>query len=390
MRIAWKLKTLNPRVASVRYRCLLPLQALAALDHRSVVLEGKEELADFASLDALIFVKSFSQHDAELARQARRHGLAVYLDLCDDIFVVDYRGAKDDDAAASFREMAGLASAVVTTGPVLAQRIVEQTPGTPVVVIPDPLETAADTQSLLSWRRAPDAARKGSLAQHLWQARRRTNRTKKFLRSAAQRFRRRDPEGGGRSESANGGSPAGARRIIWFGNHGGVPYSDYGMLSLLPIATAIGEVASRLPITLLVVSDSLKTYRQHIETLPFPTEYRNWSPIGVFEHIRDSDLCILPNSLDRFSVAKSANRAVLALSLGVPVVATAIPSLEPLRSCLIFDDWKTGMMTYLSDPERAAADVARGQRLIGELYSPAAIAAKWSELLAAKAAASSL
>ncbi len=388
MRIAWKLKTLNPRVASVRYRCLLPMQALAALGHRSVVLEGKEELADFASLDGLIFVKSFSQHDAALARRARRHGLAVYLDLCDDIFVADYRGAKKDDAAASFGEMAGLASAMVTTGPVLAQRIAEQAPGTPVVVIPDPLETPADTQSLLTWRRAPDAARTGGLAHSLWQARRRTNRTKKFIRSAAHGFRRRGSEGTSSSESANGGSLARGQRIIWFGNHGGVPYSDYGMLSLLPIAPSIVEVAAELPITLVVVSDSLKTYRQHIEPLPFPTEYRDWSPVGVFEHIRDSDLCILPNSLDRFSVAKSANRAVLALSLGVPVVATAIPSLEPLRSCLILDDWKTGIMTYLSDRERAAADVAQGQRLIGELYSPAAIAAKWSELLAARAASS--
>jgi hypothetical protein len=63
-----------------------------------------------------------------------------------------------------------------------------------------------------------------------------------------------------------------------------------------------------------------------------------------------ADLFVMPSAADPFSLCKSANRAVLALANNVPVVATYLESLEPLRDVMMLDDWRAGIDTYLFEP----------------------------------------
>ena len=51
----------------------------------------------------------------------------------------------------------------------------------------------------------------------------------------------------------------------------------------------------------------------------------------MFFELSRADLFVMPSAADPFSLCKSANRAVLALANNVPVVATYLESLEPLR-----------------------------------------------------------
>ena len=87
--VAWKVFRYSPRVASVRYRCILPMLALADSGWRSIVFEEGEALLE-TSLSALIFVKSFSKSDLALARRLHARGVPIILDLCDNIFVEGY------------------------------------------------------------------------------------------------------------------------------------------------------------------------------------------------------------------------------------------------------------------------------------------------------------
>jgi len=48
----------------------------------------------------------------------------------------------------------------------------------------------------------------------------------------------------------------------------------------------------------------------------------------------------------------------------VPVVATYLESLEPLRDVLMIDDWRAGIDAYLFDPHAADDHLARAQSIL--------------------------
>lgn len=187
--------------------------------------------------------------------------------------------------------------------------------------------------------------------------------------------------------TGSGETTADLPQVIWFGNQGvnngkyGMNYSKFGMQSLLLIKKELVDAYNRTPFKLLVVSKSKRMYEEFIAPFPIPTLYRNWDPYTIFDDINTSSVCIIPNPKDEFSMYKSPNRALLSLSLGVPVVAASIPSFEPLKDCIVTDDWVEGISGYLEDRNKASDDVILGNRLIEDMYSGSAIANSWATLL---------
>ena len=92
-------------------------------------------------------------------------------------------------------------------------------------------------------------------------------------------------------------------------------------------------------------------------------------------------MTIIPNSKSDFSICKSANRAVLSLSLGVPVVATKTPALIPFEECTIIDNWEQGLREYLTNKELANSHIKKAQSTIQKNYSGEAIANQWINVL---------
>ena len=170
------------------------------------------------------------------------------------------------------------------------------------------------------------------------------------------------------------------KRILWFGSHGG-PYARYGMLDLLEIKPALEQIATEFKVRLIVVSNNIDKYHSFIEPLAIPSQYVEWNPAVVERQLELADVVVLPNTKDPFSVCKSANRTVLALAYGVPVVATSTPALDVLADCIQFDDFYKGLRVYLSDPKQAAADVVRGRQLIECNFSDQVIASDWLAVL---------
>jgi glycosyltransferase involved in cell wall biosynthesis len=152
-------------------------------------------------------------------------------------------------------------------------------------------------------------------------------------------------------------------------------------VNLADIAGELEEAAREVPFRLLVVTGDRDAYRRQIEPLRLPTEFAPWDRLTIFRHVRESAVVIVPNSRDEFSICKSANRATLALSQGVPVVATRIPSLDPLADCLVFDDFRGGLVTYLRDRELAADHVRQARDVIGREFAPAVVAERWRKTL---------
>ncbi|MGH8626997.1 MAG: hypothetical protein ACREYC_17630, partial [Gammaproteobacteria bacterium] len=146
--IVWRLTSTDPSIASTRYRAVLPAVHVNKLGYTSRFSTRDEPLPNLLGVEALIFVKAFSERDLKAAQAAQRRGIPVMLDICDNIFVDRYSsfGACPD----TFRQMAAIASVIVTTGSELARVVRSETGNsTPVMIVPDGVETEVDRERIV-------------------------------------------------------------------------------------------------------------------------------------------------------------------------------------------------------------------------------------------------
>lgn len=440
--VGWKVSTLNPDLASLRYRALLPMLSLEqfGVKHRIISRPSRNCLL---GLDALVIVKSFTYDDYWLAQEAASMELPVIFDLCDNIFIEQYRGKKNTSPADIFLLIANISSAVVVTTDPLADVVREKlNDRIPVYVVPDGIETIELLKAARRILRVPRICefllralndcrilklfgilqlfKAGSPAGLLKKL---VKDLKGVIRNASRNFSRftaatnrllhwrywakllyrcfdhyRVKVRGSLSNAQSGScfnkmeqignskpdstqeSLQKRKKILWFGNHG-ASHASFGMLDLLYIRESLESVAAELPVELVVVSNSYDKYSKHIRPLAIPTRYLEWSAVSMATHFQDADVVVIPNSLDAFSVCKSSNRTVLALMHGVPVVATSTPSLDVLRECIVVDDFAGGIRRYLTDEDIARQHVEYGKRLIEQFYGQAVIGRLWREVI---------
>jgi glycosyltransferase involved in cell wall biosynthesis len=363
--VCWRLSAWGPDIASTRYRAAIPALHLVRHGVASRFSWGRYGFLEPGPPDVLVFVKTFSDRDLQLAREAAAAGVAVVLDVCDNVFAPGYRA----HSPGNLRRMAELAAAVVTTGPALAGVLrTELRDGLPLHEVPDPVETPPDVRATvrLLWRARLGRALNGAPADLPLAA------AAAVRRELMPALRRRH------AGAAAGGRP----QVLWFGNAGSVE-PRFGIVNLVDIAEELEAAHAEVPFRLLVVTGTRDAYRERIAPLALDTAFAPWDRMTVFRHVRDSAAVIVPNSRDAFSVCKSANRPVLALAQGVPVVASRIPSLEPLDGAVAFDDFRAGLVTYLRDHDTAREHVHRGRAVIEREFAPAVVAGRWRHALAA-------
>lgn len=443
-KIGWKVSTLNPDLASLRYRALLPILALERFDIQNKIF-SRPSRACLTGLDALIIVKSFTLEDYWLAQEAFNMKVPVIFDLCDNIFIDQYSGKKHTSPADIFLLIASLASAIVVTTEPLAT-IVRTKIGDriPVHVVPDGIETSSLLKAAKSRLYLPQLKEcfyrlvtNGGFVKLLRQARGKHNLLKtssllgisrrlvksvvkfthnlpsdavklsqygrrylswRFWAKLAYRhydqiraiITRSTPKLSSNVKStplnksdkselkAANSSPV--QKIVWFGNHG-ADHAKFGMLDLLYIRESLEKLATEFDIELLVISNNLDKYKKYILPMAIPSRYIEWNADSMAAHLSSADVAVIPNSLDAFSLCKSANRSVLALMHGVPVVATLTPALEKLRGCIGLDDFESNLRRYLANPEAAKSDVLQGQKIIDQLYGQQIIGQLWSDII---------
>ena len=438
--LIWKTQTLNVNVASLRYRALLPMKYLAKPLARKGIAQTIVGSIDPVTLTpettAIIFVKSFRDQDVETCRQTHYLGVPIILDLCDNIFIAEYATDSDYVPAKNFRKMARYADAIVTTGDALKVQIEAAVAplniAATVIVIPDPSEQLTDIddvfrstriQRLWSLQVRPAQRRvRAAIGKTIWLVRTLVSLAKRSIEKRLGIAQNTDCEADLLSQQRalaaitfglsyrwqSDWQPAIApkmpvkskmsvqttpliqqkwpeassetKTILWFGNHG-AKYGSFGMESILDVAAAVKKLSCEIPLRLVVVSNSRDKYQHYVDPLPFDTDYLRWHPRAIYNYIRASDVTIIPNSQSIYSICKSANRAVLSLSQGTPVVASRTPALDLFTDCIVLDDWEAGLRQYLLKPEIGAQHVEVAQRTIAQHLSGEKIAQQWLDLL---------
>jgi hypothetical protein len=174
--------------------------------------------------------------------------------------------------------------------------------------------------------------------------------------------------------------PEDTARVIWFGRHGSF-HADFGMGLLKPVIEELERVHRDRPVELVVISNNRVRFDALTHGVKIFTRYEAWSNERVFFELSRADLFVMPSAADPFSVCKSANRAVLSLVNNVPVVATYLESLEPLRDVIMLDDWRAGIEAYLFDRLVAREHLRRAQPILAEHFSIEAIGRQWNAVL---------
>ncbi|MDX2235642.1 MAG: glycosyltransferase [Hyphomonadaceae bacterium] len=475
MKLGWLLQSGGYNLASNRYRCFHIAYGLGARGHENRFFEAPTD-AELSDLDVLIIIKRLDSAALAAAAAARKFGVPVVYDLCDDVTSRGYRADGLELGRISLAGLGAVVDTVTTTGPELAARLRPLLPAhLPIVLIPDVSETpdllAASrplwkepvrtdsreprrsfgarllwavrhprrtmrvvsnrlemifsravyviTHPEWAWRRTAKAmhglstgvvgrtaGRLAYISRHPdWLLRRIHHRVmsvpllakvwfvlrhpRASLRSIRRKLAREPLPAeigkqavGQTSMTAPGPPPEKSpRRVLWFGN-AGAPNSNSGMLSLLPAIAALRAVHAEAPIELVIVSNDRERYEALRGVLGVPSRFCVWSNTAVHEELTQSDVALLTTGDDDFSLVKSANRAVLALSAGVPVVASPSPALDALKHC-VATDYKAGLRRYLTDAAAAAADVAAAQAVIATTYALDPVVNLWEGALQA-------
>ena len=242
--VCWRLSAWGPDIASTRYRAAIPALHLVEQGVASRFSWGPHGVLEADPPDVLVFVKTFSERDLELAREAAAAGVAVVLDVCDNVFAPGYQAHSPDN----LRRMAELAAALVTTGPALARVLrAELGDDLPLHEIPDPVETPADVRATVRL---------------LWRARlgRAVREAAAGLPLAAAAALRRELVPALRRRRGDGAAAAGPPQLLWFGNAGSVQ-PRFGIVNLVDIAAELQAAHAEVPFRLLVVSGTRDAYR---------------------------------------------------------------------------------------------------------------------------------
>ena len=424
----WKVKSENLTVASLRYRCLLPVKYLALQRYQSIIYSNKDEIKFHLKPKIIIFVKSFSNHDYQLAQQAKAKKIPIILDLCDNIFADGYAETSKTKPADNFRRMVQIASMIITTGVSLKSIIEDQlTLSIPVHIIPDANETITDFESYPQLlERNQSLKQKLSRIQNIIELIKHPKKIKSYLDKFRSIEEPRDDHQNATDIISNNpldinqthdntslmldatteqsilktsySIPFNAchlatidqkynlnhqepKQIIWFGTHG-VQYGQK-LFKLLELIPSLIEVQKSNSICLHIVCEesAYPIYQKHFESLPIPTKYTPWTQYNSYHAINQSHVTLIPNSLDPFDICKSPNRAILSLSLGVPVVATKTPALSKFENCLFFEDWANSINTYLNNSDLVYQHLSQAQSIIHQYHSGEAIADSWRKTI---------
>lgn len=117
-------------------------------------------------------------------------------------------------------------------------------------------------------------------------------------------------------------------RLCWFGI-GDNPYFPVGLDDVTALGARLAQLVCRGWNVELTVSTNVRALDvnrlSRLARLPFPVHVELWSEARETELLLDSVCCFLPVSAQPFSIAKSLNRAVSALSAGCQVIWAGYP-----------------------------------------------------------------
>ena len=323
-RIAWK-PAGEISLPGSRLRAFLPIQRMREAGWNTQLFD--ESQAD--TYDLVIFQKIYQRETIALAQRLRSRGTKLVFDLCDNHFYRADESAKTQDRCKRLQDMIDAVDAVSASTLEVSKLIQHHN----VVVIDDPIDYPT-TSRWLNFR--------------LW--------TKRALR--------------GRDNSV---------RFVWHGTAGQAT-PPTGLIDIQRVLPHLEEVNRRIPVSFTVISNSRELFEKYVRNTSFPIKYVDWELKTFPYHFRQNDVCLIPISINPFTICKTNNRLVSSLLLGLPVVVEPITSYEEFSECALFGNWTENLLRYATDPGLRRKHVRKANDYIRSKYTSDRLVSQWSSL----------
>jgi hypothetical protein len=324
MLVGWKPKSHDANIASVRFRCLAPLQELQRQSFGIELYSADKDAA--GAYSAVIFSKLYGAADQQIAASLATRGVRTILDVSDNHFYNPFDLPEYRQAGSDMRLMASLVDRVVCCSTHLAGVLThEASLKSAPLVVGDAVETM----------RLPPAA------------------ADPFVPAAGQPF-----------------------RIVWFGSHGS-PNAPSGMEDVLRINRQLAHAAQTRTCELVVVSNKRSKFDALRDRLPIPSSYLEWSDTALMEAFAGANLVVVPVTPNPFTKCKSNNRVATALWHGIPTLADRIPAYDELSEFAVLDDWDFGFEHALGGSREMRLRTAAGATYVRTHFNNRNIAAEW-------------
>jgi glycosyltransferase involved in cell wall biosynthesis len=175
-------------------------------------------------------------------------------------------------------------------------------------------------------------------------------------------------------------------RIVWTGYRDNLPHLEV-------VFAALQQLAPRGGFALRVVTAEKRTHpyrgslsnREIVSQLPFPTEFVVWTREHAGEDICAADIGVAP--LQPHAV-KSANKAVLLMAMGLPVVASPGREYQRLIEhgrtgllCATPEEWTDALDRLLGSPSLRSQMGAAGRRAVRMAHTSVAVAQQWRTVI---------
>lgn len=325
-KIAWIPAEKSRKHASSRMRAYLPCEHLRGLGIACEIYNQK----NVAKYGVVIFQKNYTDESLRLAQYLKGKGIYVIFDICDNHFYVPNNTKKLVERAERFNKMVALSDLVSVSSKELQKCVV----GKPTWLIDDIIEQPK-INSLKRWFYEHLIVRKKQNVCH----------------------------------------------VVWYGGAGG-NNPPFGLIDLPAILPYLEKLHQEVRVQLTVISNSKRLFNKLITNTTFPVRYRRWTEKSFPYLFMAQDVCIIPVNQNPFTVCKTNNRLVTSLTLGVPVVADAIPSYQEFHQVCFLDNWMQGLLSYAKSPQKRHDDVMAGKELFEERYSNKRVLDQWQAMFA--------
>lgn len=324
MLVGWKPKSNDPSVASVRFRCLSPMNALREQGFPVEIFDP----ARASQYSLVVFSKLYDAENVKLARSLSSQGIKTVLDLSDNHFYNPYDLPAYKTAALQLREMIDAVSVVICCSAHLAKVISREVKlRRPALVVGDAVEGL-------------------DLGENARSA---------FARADGEPF-----------------------RIVWFGSHGS-PNAPAGMEDLLSVREHLGRAARQARAELVVVSNDRAKFETLRPQLSIESRYVEWDGAAFGAELAHANVVIIPINANPFTLCKSNNRLATALWYGVPVLADRIPAYDELAPFAFIGDWDVGLRHCLASSREAQLRTMAGSAFVRTRFNIREIAAQWRQ-----------
>ncbi len=312
-------------LASARYRVLIPALELLKLGHEMQVFNtsamGGQIPEEVLKCDVMIFSKSFTSVNTFVAKEAKKRGARIVLDMCDNHFDL---GPEVRDHVV---ELAKLSDGLVASTPAMAKAIMEHV-GRAATVISDPFEGARDTARGVQ-----------------------------------------DPQ---------------KLNLVWFGHSINVPslieqlgpLAEVGNERKIHLNVVTGDVQK-----LHQVFSQMKAMGLPLELSVTPWSLPNtFAALQASDAV-----LITTAGTPAFKAVKSPNRVIEPLWAGRMVIANPLPAYEPFRGqAILCDSMADGIREFLKlTDEDVKGRIQKAQSYINQNHAPEVIGRQWGRVLEA-------